>query len=444
MDRKKILFISDHPLIPSGVGSQAKYLIEGLLETGKYKFLCFGGAIKHPDYTPQQVAPEKFGEGNWIIFPVDGHGNKEFLRQVLYYEKPDAVVIFTDPRFFYWVWEIEDEVRQNCPLLYWHVWDNDPTPSFNKIFYDSTDYIAALSLKTFGILQDIGYDKERFSYIPHALPEDLFKPLDEKEVQQFKVKYYGPHVDKKFIVMWNNRNARRKMTGDIIEAFAKLANSVGRQNVALFMHTAARDPEGQDVLAVAEKFDIDKNIILSEERLEPSVLNFFYNVADCTINCASNEGFGLATLESLFAGTPIVAHFTGGLQYQVGNWWDGFKDFSDQKKLTEHAKKKWSSRSCDWWGVPVFPSARNCVGSQQVPYIYDDRANVDDIAKALQRLYAMTRAERKELGKKARDWAVKNFNMKKMIDSWDNVISSQVKLFKERSVSGKKVKVISI
>ena len=56
-DKKKILVISDHPLAPSGVGTQTKYVIEALLETGKYKFICFGGAMKHRSYDPIKVAP---------------------------------------------------------------------------------------------------------------------------------------------------------------------------------------------------------------------------------------------------------------------------------------------------------------------------------------------------------------------------------------------------
>ena len=42
-------------------------------------------------------------------------------------------------------------------------------------------------------------------------------------------------------------------------------------------------------------------------------LNYLYNMADITINVASNEGFGLTTAESVMAGTPIIVTVTGGL-----------------------------------------------------------------------------------------------------------------------------------
>lgn len=415
--RKKILWLSDHPLVPSGVGIQAKYVITELLGTKRYQFYCFGGAIKHPQYDLQQVAPDQFGEGNWLIQPVDGHGNKEQLRRVLQEYKPDALVLFTDPRFFYWVWEMEDEIRQVCPIVYWHVWDNDPIPEFNRPIYEATDFIMSLSLKTHGILQGLNFDPERHSYVPHAEPEDLFKPLPDDQVFAARKQHFGPFADREFIVMWNNRNARRKMTGDVIESFGRLVDRIGRGKAALLMHTAAGDPEGQDVNSVVRKLGLEDHFILSESRVSPEQLNMMYNCADCVINISNNEGFGLGTLESLYAGTPIVVNMTGGLQFQIGDWWCDLKDFSNQDKLTKVARSRKGTHN--WWGVPVYPATRNLVGSQQVPYIYDDRVNNDDVAAALEKMYKMGRKKRKELGLRAREWAKQEFGLKKMADGWD-------------------------
>jgi len=429
MTRKKILVLSDHPLVPSGVGIQTKLLIEGLLRTERYKFVCMGGAITHPDERPQMVAPEEFGEGNWLIYPVKGHGTKNELRSFLDKERPDALLLVTDPRFFGWVWEMEDEIRAICPISYWHVWDNDPSPDYNNIFYNSTDAIGCISRKTYGILQDLKYPKDRFAYIPHALPDDLFKPMPEEEVKKFKVSHYGPHGDAKFIVMWNNRNARRKMTGDVIATFAKFAKKVGKENVALFMHTSPTDSEGQNVQALAKKFGINEQLIVSADRVDPGLINMFYNVADVTINIASNEGFGLSTLESLYTGTPIIVHMTGGLQFQIGDWYENVKDFSNQDKLTKNAKKDYKDGNGSWFGVPVFPSTRSCTGSQQIPYIYDDRVSHEDTVNALLKMYKMSKSERKELGLAARKWALGMFDLGNMVDGWDKLFTSSMDNF---------------
>ena len=80
-EKKKILVISDHPLAPSGVGTQTKYIIETLLKTGRYKFVCLGGAVKHRDYKPQHIDP--YGE-DFVVYPVDGYGNPEMVRSALF------------------------------------------------------------------------------------------------------------------------------------------------------------------------------------------------------------------------------------------------------------------------------------------------------------------------------------------------------------------------
>ena len=80
MKKKKILVLSDHPLSPSGVGLQTRYMIEALLKTGRYSFVCLGGAIKHESYEPQSVEP--YGD-DWRIFPIDGYGSHEIIRSVM-------------------------------------------------------------------------------------------------------------------------------------------------------------------------------------------------------------------------------------------------------------------------------------------------------------------------------------------------------------------------
>jgi glycosyltransferase involved in cell wall biosynthesis len=443
MEKKKILTISDHPLIPSGVGLQTRYVIEGLLETGKYKFVSLGAAMKHPDYRPQNVFPEKY-HGDWIIHPIDGYGDRQKMRQFLVAEKPDLLLIVTDPRFYIWLFEMEDEIHKVCPIAYWHVWDNDPSPQYNDAYYASVDTLVPLSLKTYGLLQDLQktghYRPGDIKFIPHAIPPEQFKPLPEAEVMKKRIDKFGPHANKRFISFFNSRNARRKMTGDVIGSFAQFADEVGHQNVALFMQTQPFDPEGQDLVAVAKRFKVDDCIIMSEQRIPPEEMNFFYNACDVTVNLSNNEGFGLSGLESLMAGTPVMLHMTGGLQFQIGNWWEELKDFSDQEKLTDIQRDRWHRKEGKWWGVPIFPTSRSCTGSQPIPYIYDDRFHYDDVVKGYHKLYNMTRAERKNLGLEAREWAIKNFNMKFMIDEWERTVEQTISNFK----SGKPVKFVTL
>ena len=171
MEKKKILMLCDHPLSTSGVGCQARFLINGLIQTGKYSFRVLGGAMKHENYDLVKV------NDDLLIKPVDGFGTPEMLRHLLATEQPDALFLFTDPRFFIWVWEMEDEIHQVCPIVYWHVWDNDPYPDFNNVLYESTDLINCHSYKTYEMVNEHFPNKTNF--IPHALPNDLFFPLSK-------------------------------------------------------------------------------------------------------------------------------------------------------------------------------------------------------------------------------------------------------------------------
>ena len=125
MKKKKILVIADSPLAPSGVGTQTKYMIKSMLRTTEFSFVCLAGALRHSSYQPVKVEP--WGE-DWIIHPVDGYGNPNIVRQMLSHYKPDALWFMTDPRFYVWLWEMEDEIRDKIPMIYYHVWDNYPYP----------------------------------------------------------------------------------------------------------------------------------------------------------------------------------------------------------------------------------------------------------------------------------------------------------------------------
>ena len=104
-EKIKIFTIGDHTLSPSGVGTQTKYIIEGMLKTGKYEFVSFGGAIKHPDHNPQKT--QEWGD-DWVIWPVDGYGNADMVRAMIHQQRPDILWFMTDPRFYGWLWSIEN------------------------------------------------------------------------------------------------------------------------------------------------------------------------------------------------------------------------------------------------------------------------------------------------------------------------------------------------
>lgn len=290
----KVLMICDHSLVLSGVALQSKYMIEGLLRTDRYQFLSFASAIRHDNYSPLRVQEY---DGDWVLVPTDGYGNPQILREVLDVEKPDALLIFTDPRFFGWLFEMVDEVSdRGIPLLYNTIWDNLPTPTFNKFFYDSCDFLGCISKLTYGIMKDLGLEYKA-EYIPHAVPTSLFHPMDEKLVQEEKIKLFGEAKKDSFIIFYCSRSARRKKTNDLVLAFKQFADQIGDKDgekCFLVMNTDPNDPEGSDLLQVAQMLKLKPSqITFSKQRIEFDKLALLYNIADVTSCVSAEEGFGL-------------------------------------------------------------------------------------------------------------------------------------------------------
>jgi len=391
--KKRILVIADSPLVPSGVGTQTRYMIEAMLKTGEYSFVCLAGAIKHDDYRPLKVEPY---EDDWMIHPVDGYGNSSIIRQMLQYYKPDALWFMTDPRFYIWLWQMEDEIRKNIPMIYYHVWDNYPYPNFNKSFYDSNDVICSISKLTDDIVRTVSPDV-KCMHIPHTVDTNSFK---KKPLEEYTDLIEKASCEGKTVFFWNNRNARRKQSGTLIYWFKDFLDEVGHDKACLIMHTEPKDPNGQDLEAIIENLEINKGqVILSVAKIPPHQLSLLYNMADCTINISDAEGFGLSTLESLACETPIIVCMTGGLQEQVT---DGE----------------------NWFGFGLEPASKSIIGSQDVPYIYEDRCSREDFLGAMHKFFNMTDEERSEMGKKGRAHVLNNYSMEKYSKLWQETFKS--------------------
>ena len=419
MAKKKILLLSDDLRMSSGVGTMSKEFVLGTIH--HYDWVQIGGAITHPEngkkVSMDKVTSEETGvkDAKLTIYPTNGYGNQDLLRNVLNFEKPDAILHYTDPRFWGWLYAMEHEIRQHIPIFYYNIWDDWPAPQYNEFFYESSDLIMNISKQTVAIVKEVAKKKPRTdwdcTYLPHGVSEKYFFPIsvfdDEyKKVVEFKKQLTDDKV--KFLVFYNNRNIRRKVPGDVILAFKHFCDLLPeekREEVALLMHTQPVDDNGTDLPEVARTLCPDYKVYFSANKLEANKLNYLYNMVDVTVNMASNEGFGLGTCESLMAGTPIIVNVTGGLQDQCGFKLNGklltSKDYEEIKSL--HDDRKWKDNSDLTWGEwvkPVWPSNRCLQGSPPTPYIFDDRCRWDDVGEKILEWYDMSEDERRECGQK--------------------------------------------
>jgi glycosyltransferase involved in cell wall biosynthesis len=402
--KKKILVLSDHALSTSGVGTQTRHLIEGLLKKNKYTFRQFGAALKHNDYRTVVVNED------FIIKPIDGFGSIDLLRVTLATEKPDALLIFTDPRFFIWLFEMEDEIHQVCPIAWWHVWDNKPYPKFNDSLYKATDLINCHSHHTY--TQLVSHFPDKTNFVPHTVPPDIFNRLPKNLIKQHKREILGNENEDAFVGIWINRNAKRKRPADVLESWKIFIDDLDKKhnhkNAILIMHCDPMDQEGPNLIAVSEMLGIQDRVLFSTDRIDFSQMNVLYNISDFCLNISFAEGFGLSTLESMQTGTPIIAQKTGGLTRQVVDHRDGSEN-----------------------GFALDVEMQTLVGSQGVPYIYEDYVSSQTVAKAIMKMYELDENQKEKLSEKVLSYVNEEFSHQKTIDLWDESLSGLIENWKK-------------
>jgi glycosyltransferase involved in cell wall biosynthesis len=418
-ERKKILLLTDDIRVHSGVAHIAREMVINTCH--RYNWVQLAGAIKHPDAGKRmdlsQDTSNKTGvtDASVILYPTDGYGDPYLLRRIIELEKPDALFLITDPRYFNWVFEMENEIRKNIPIVYLNIWDDFPAPSYNEEFYESCDALFGISKQTSLINQivlDKKADKKVIKYVPHGLDPKTFYPVKKDHTEYNELKSFSQQLFNgktyDFTLLFNSRNVRRKNIPDTILAWKLFTDSLPKEEAAkcaLVLHTNPIDENGTDLPAVIDYFCEEgiNNVLISAQRLDAKHINYLYNIADGTILLSTNEGWGLALTESLLTGTPFIANVTGGMQDQMrfvddeGNW------FNPSSKIPSNHRGTFKKHGK--WALPVYPSNLSLVGSVPTPYIFDDRCRFEDATLQIEQLYKMSKEQREQIGEEGRQWA---------------------------------------
>jgi glycosyltransferase involved in cell wall biosynthesis len=418
-ERKKIMLICDDLRVHSGVATVARELV---LNTAQhFNWVNIAGAINHPekgqrfDLSGDTNTNTGLKDASVFLYPVDGYGDADLIRQLIELEKPDAIMLITDPRYFEWLFMIENEIRKTTPIIYLNIWDDYPAPLYNKAFYESCDALLAISKQT-QLINELVLDEKRgkkvIEYVPHGLNHEMYYPIEKedelKELEVLKSQIFGSK-EKDFVVFFNSRNIRRKQIPDTMLAFKLFLDTLPKEKAekcAMVMHTEIISDHGTDLEAVRKILfpDYPEAIYFSTNKLDNKQLNQLYNIADAQILLTSNEGWGLSLTEAILAGTVIIANVTGGMQDQMGfedefgNW------YTPSPEIPSNHTGRYKNHGV--WAFPVFPTNRSIQGSPKTPYIWDDRCNAEDAAVQIGKVYALDRTKRKELGAVGRHWAI--------------------------------------
>lgn len=173
--RKKILLLSDDARLPSGIGTMSREII--LQTCHVFNWAQLGAAVNHPDAgkifdASESLTAETGVKDTYLrIYPYNGYGDAGTIRWLLMNERPHAIMHFTDPRYWIWLYEMEQEIRELIPIIYYSIWDDLPYPRYNRDYYRSCDAIFSISKQTHNIIkQVVGEDNislYRFDGVQH-------------------------------------------------------------------------------------------------------------------------------------------------------------------------------------------------------------------------------------------------------------------------------------
>jgi glycosyltransferase involved in cell wall biosynthesis len=418
--RKKILLICDDIRVHSGVATVGREIVVHTAQ--HFNWVNIAGSINHPEQGKRldlsKSTDEAAGttDSSVILYPTNDYGGPDLLRQIIKMEKPDAIMLITDPRYFTWLFQMENEIRKDIPITYLNIWDDYPAPLYNKAFYEACDLLMGISKQTVNINNIVLGDKAKnkiIKYIPHGLNEKNYFPISKDHehyvpFQEFK-KNLLQNEEFDFIMFFNSRNIRRKQIPDTMLAYKYFIDQLPIEKAkkcAFVLHTELITDHGTDLLAIQELLlnGEQYNVIFTNKIMNTMEMNFLYNLSDVQILLTSNEGWGLSLTEAILAGNPIIANVTGGMQDQMrfedeeGNW------FTPTPQIPSNHTGKY--KKCGEWAFPVFPTNRSIQGSPQTPYIWDDRCTSEDAAKQIMAVYSLNKEDRKAKGLKGREWAL--------------------------------------
>jgi hypothetical protein len=419
--RKKILLICDDIRAHSGVATVAREIV--VHTSHHFNWVNVAGAIQHPDKGKRfDISGEtnklaEIEDSSVTLYPIDGYGDPTFIRQVIQIEKPDAIFLITDPRYFTWLFNIENEIRKKTPIVYLNIWDSPtPYPLWNKVYYESCDALLAISKQTKNINEVVLGKKATnkvIKYVPHGLNPDNYFPITKeypkfKEFTEFKNQILGGK-EYNFVLFFNSRNIRRKQIPDTLMAFRLFLDGLTNEEAskcAILLHTEVVSEHGTDLMAVKNYLfdEYPDAVIFHNQGIGVEQMNWLYNCSDAQILITDNEGWGLSLTEAILVGNPIIANVQGGMQDQMrfedndGKWIDFNIDFPSNHRGTY---KKHGD-----WAFPVFPSNISIQGSPQTPYISADRCNPEQVAAKINSVYIINPEIRKSIGLEGRKWAL--------------------------------------
>jgi len=413
MSKKTVLFHSNFCRAFTGFGKNKKNILRYLYNTDKYNIIELANGIQWDDPQTKSVpwtckgalpAPNKLQNLSPDEQRQEGYG-KSLVDQAVSEFKPDVYIGIEDIWAFggysnkpWWdkintmIWTTLDSL----PILpqaidfapkvkNYYVWSSFAEKEFNKIGYDHVKTLRG------------SLDTSNFYRLPDA---------DRKSLRDTH------NLSNEYIVGFVFRNQLRKSVPNLLDGFKLFKKSEPRAKLLLHTHWS----EGWDIPRMLEEKNISLTDVLTTYVCSKCGAYEIKNFTGQELNCkkcgterslnTTNTSMGVTEkqLNEVYNLMDVYCHpFTsGGQEIPI-----------QEAKLTELitlvTNYSCGEDSCseESGGLPLAWSEYREPGTQFI------KASTcpDSICENLKKVYAMTDAERKELGQKSRQWVIDNFSI---------------------------------
>lgn len=420
MRKKKVFIHSDYSLAKTGFGRTMKALILHLYKTGKYEIVhyCCGmnesnPALSKTPWKSRGCLPDSQQEIDNInrdpVLARDAGYGGYFIDKAIREEKPDVYIgsqdIWAFPNYHkkYW-WN-------KIPCAIWTTLDSLPIlPAAIEAAKDIKNYWIWSSFAT-KELNKIGHPHVKTVHGP--IDDSFFYKLPEAKRKELRARFNIP--EDCFLSLFVFRNQLRKQVPQLLEGFSLFKKSnPDCKDSKLLLHTSYS--EGWNINRIASEYKIPLSDILTtyickscnnyeiksfcgEEQKCPCCgaekscsttnvakgvtevqLNEIYNLADMYFQPISSGGQEIPVLEAKFC--ELITAVT---------------NYSCGEELCEEGS---GSLILDWSEYREFQTE-----------FRKSSTNPSSIAKQMAKVFKMPKQKRQELGKQAREWALKNYSI---------------------------------
>jgi glycosyltransferase involved in cell wall biosynthesis len=433
MQKKKVLLQTDFSLAKTGFGRNAKSILRYLYKTNKYDIVhyCCGINWSHPELkrTPwksvgslpdnQQELEQINRDPNLARMASYGQYN---LDKIIEQEKPDVYIATQD------IWGVDFAIDKP--------WFN----KINSVIWTTLDSLPILpsaiekapKIKNYWIWSDFAtkeLHRMGFSHVKTvhgSLEEDKFYKLSDEKRLNLRKENNIP--EDAFIVGFVFRNQLRKSVPNLLEGYANWKKeNPNIKNTYLLLHT--HWGEGWNIHKLAEEYGINNQEILTTYVCKNCGNYEIKPFSGQDLNCkfckaeksqiTTNVGLGVSEeqLNEVYNLMDVYCHpFTSGGQeipIQEAKLTELITLVTNYSCGEEMCYPEAESLPLDWFEYREH-------GTEFKKASTDPKS----ITIQINKVFNMSKEERSRMGKKARDWTIKNFSVNAVGKTIENFIDS--------------------